>query len=115
MHDQAMVDLQEIEMLENMYSQKLKLIDSLENEGISGNNFAQDRVKLLEINNKLKESNHQMKLWMHAYKGDSARNLKPEKALVYFESQKEKILKLKITTTQNLTEAKSFIKNNYEN
>jgi hypothetical protein len=33
-----------------------------------------------------------MMTWMHEYRGDSAKNLKPEEAASYFENEKEKIL-----------------------
>ncbi len=114
-HDQIMENLPELTKLEKILVQKLELIDSLENEGINGNNLAQNRLKLLELSKNIKDSNEQMMLWMQHYNGDSARSLPAEAAITYFQIEKERLISLKLTTEKNLTDSRSFITNNYGN
>ena len=84
-------------------------MDSLQNEGVAGNNIAEERIKATEINQKLNESDKLMMDWMHEYRGDSAKKLKPEAAILYFETQKKRIIEVKEITSKNIQEAKTFL------
>ena len=86
-------------------------MDSLQNEGISGNNIAEARIKAVDLNQKLNESDKLMMSWMNEYKGDSAKKLKPGEAIAYFENEQKKIEDVKQITIKSINEAKSFLEN----
>jgi chemotaxis response regulator CheB len=108
-HDDVMPKMDDIMTLKSKLSKKILSMDSLQNEGIAGNTIAQERIKTTEINQKLNESDKLMMDWMHQYRGDSAKKLKPEEAIRYFEAQKEKIIEVKEITSRNIQEAKTFL------
>ncbi|MCF2447391.1 viral A-type inclusion protein [Dyadobacter sp. CY345] len=108
-HDDVMPQMDDIMTLKSKLSKKIIQMDSLQNEGIAGNNLAQERIKATEINQKLNESDKLMMDWMHAYRGDSAKKLKPTEAIQYFEAQKDKIVSVKEITSKNIQEAKAFL------
>jgi chemotaxis response regulator CheB len=108
-HDEVMPQMDDIMTLKSKLSKKIQSMDSLQNEGISSNTLAEQRIKAVDLNQKLNESDKLMMNWMHEYRGDSARKLKPEAAVSYFETEKEKILLVKQTTTKSIQEAKTFL------
>jgi predicted RNase H-like nuclease (RuvC/YqgF family) len=108
-HDEVMPQMDEIMTLKSQLSKKILSMDSLQNEGISSNTIAERRIKAVDLNQKLNESDKLMMSWMHAYRGDSAKKLKPESAVAYFEQEKEKILQVKQVTLKSIQEAQSFL------
>lgn len=108
-HDDVMPQMDDIMTLKSKLSKKILSMDSLQNEGIAGNNLAQERIKATEINQKLNESDKLMMDWMREYRGDSAKKLNPKEAILYFENQKNKIVEVKEFATKNIQEAKTFL------
>jgi len=108
-HDDVMPQMDDIMTLKSKLSKRIVRMDSLQNEGVAGNNLAQERIKATEINQKLNESDKLMMDWMHDYRGDSAKKLKPTEAIQYFELQKNKIVEVKEITSKNIQEAKEFL------
>lgn len=108
-HDDVMPKMDDIMTLKSKLSKKIVHMDSLQNEGIAGNNMAEERIKATEINQKLNESDKQMMDWMHDFRPDSARKLKPDAAILYFEAQKKIIIEVKESTSKNIQEAKTFL------
>ena len=108
-HDDVMPQMDYIMTLKSKLSKKIMHMDSLQNEGVAGNNLAEERMKATEINQKLNESDKLMMDWMHSYRGDSAKKLKAADAIIYFESQKSKIIEVKEITSRTIQEAKSFL------
>ena len=108
-HDEVMPQMDEIMTLKSKLSRKIQSMDSLQNEGISSITFAEERIKAVDLNQKLNESDKLMMQWMHEYRGDSAKKLKADQALAYFEKEKEKILNVKQTTLKSIQEAKTFL------
>jgi hypothetical protein len=109
-HDEVMPKMDEIMTLKSQLSKKIQAMDSLQNEGISSITFAEERIKAVDLNQKLNESDKLMMKWMHEYRGDSAKKLKSDQALAYFEKEKEKILNVKQTTIKSIQEAQTFLK-----
>ena len=110
-HDEIMPRKDEIMSLKMKLSKKIVQMDSLQNEGISGNNIAEARIKAVDLNQKLNESDKLMMSWMNEYKGDSAKKLKPGEAIAYFENEQKKIEDVKQITIKSINEAKSFLEN----
>ncbi|MCE7066702.1 viral A-type inclusion protein [Dyadobacter sp. CY326] len=108
-HDEVMPQMDAIMTLKSQLSKKIQSMDSLQNEGISSNTIAEERIKAVDLNQKLNESDKLMMSWMHGYRGDSAKKLAPENAVAYFESEKEKILQVKQVTIKSIQEAKTFL------
>jgi predicted RNase H-like nuclease (RuvC/YqgF family) len=109
LHDEVMPKLDEIMTLKSKLSKKIISMDSLQNEGIAGNNLAEDRMKAVDLNQRLNESDRLMMDWMHAYKGDSAKKLKPQQSILYFEGEKKKMTHIKEFTLKSIQEAKSYL------
>ncbi|HEV7381805.1 MAG TPA: viral A-type inclusion protein [Dyadobacter sp.] len=109
MHDEVMPKMDEIMSLKIRLSKKIVELDSLQNEGISGNSLAEERTKAADLNQKLNESDKAMMGWMNEYRGDSAKNLNADAAILYFENQKMKIEEVKQVTLKSINEAKSFL------
>lgn len=109
LHDEVMPKLEEIMTLKSKLSKKIISMDSLQNEGISGNNLAENRMKAVDLNQRLNESDKLMMDWMHAYNGDSAKKLKPQQSLLYFENEKKKMIHVKEFTLKSIQEAKSYL------
>jgi len=109
LHDEVMPKLEEIMTLKSKLSKKILSMDSLQNEGISGNNLAEDRMKAVDLNQRLNESDKLMMDWMHAYNGDSAKKLKPQQSLLYFENEKKKMIHVKEFTLKSIQETKSYL------
>lgn len=108
-HDEVMPQMDQIMTLKSQLSKKIQHMDSLQNEGISSNTIAEERIKAVDLNQKLNESDKLMMGWMHAYRGDSAKKLAPEGAVAYFEKEKEKILEVKQATLKSIQEAQTFL------
>jgi len=108
-HDEVMPQMDDIMTLKSKLSKKIQSIDSLQNVGISGNTLAEQKIKAADLNQKLNESDKLMMAWMHEYRGDSAKKLKSEEAVAYFEKEKEKILAVKQTTVKSIQEVKTFL------
>lgn len=109
-HDEVMPRMDDIMSLKAKLSKKIVHLDSLQNEGISGNALAEERMKAADLNQKLNESDKLMMDWMHTYKGDSAKKLKSEEAVLYFENEKKKIEGVKQITLKSIEDAKTFLK-----
>jgi len=108
-HDEVMPRMDDIMTLKAALSKKIQKMDSLQNEGISGNTLATERITAVDLNQKLNESDKLMMDWMHAYRGDSAKKLKPEQAIDYFQAEKKKIEDIKLATMKTINEAKTFL------
>lgn len=108
-HNEVMPQMDAIMTLKAQLSKKIVSMDSLQNEGISGNTLAEERIKAVDLNQKLNESDKLMMNWMHEYRGDSARNLKPKQAILYFENEKKRIEEVKEITTKNINDTKAFL------
>ena len=108
-HDEVMPRMDEIMTLKAQLSKKIIQIDSLQNEGISGNSLAEQRIRATDLNQKLNESDKLMMDWMHEYRGDSAKKLKSPQAIQYFENEKKKIDAVKQTTLKTINETKTFL------
>ena len=108
-HDEVMPKMDDIMTLKGKLSKKILSLDSLQNEGISGNALAEQRIKATDLNQKLNESDKLMMDWMHSYRGDSAKKLKSEQAILYFENEKKKIEEVQQITTKNINDVKAFL------
>jgi hypothetical protein len=108
-HDEVMPQMDDIMSLKSRLSKKIQSMDSLQNIGISSNTLAEQRIKAVDLNQKLNESDKLMMDWMHGYRGDSARKLGSAEALAYFEKEKEKILAVKQATVKSIQEVKTFL------
>jgi hypothetical protein len=108
-HDEVMPKGSDIMSLKSQLSKKIQGIDSLQNVGVSSNTLAEQRMKAVDLNQKLNESDKLMMDWMHGYRGDSAKKLDPKEAVLYFEKEKDKILNVKQATLKSIQEAKTFL------
>ncbi|MGX5852484.1 viral A-type inclusion protein [Dyadobacter jiangsuensis] len=108
-HDEVMPQQEDIVRLKSQLSKKIQGIDSLQNVGVSSNTMAEQRIKAVDLNQKLADADKLMMDWMHAYRGDSAKKLEPKEALLYFEKEKERILLVKQATLKSIQEAKTFL------
>jgi uncharacterized lipoprotein NlpE involved in copper resistance len=109
LHDEVMTKLDEIMTLKSRLAKKIQSMDSLQNEGISGNDLAQQRMKAVEITQKLGESDKLMMKWMQEYNGDSAKKLKPSESILYFEKERTKMEEVKTVTLKTIQEAKDYL------
>ncbi|QRR01569.1 viral A-type inclusion protein [Dyadobacter sandarakinus] len=108
-HDEVMPQMDAIMSLKAKLSKKIQNMDSLQNEGISSNTVAGERIKAVDLNQKLSDADKLMMDWMHAYRGDSAKKLKGAEATAYFEKEREKILQVKQVTLKSVQDAKTFL------
>lgn len=108
-HDEVMPKQEDIITLKTQLSTKIQGIDSLQNVGVSSNTMAEQRIKAVDLNQKLTDADKLMMDWMHAYRGDSAKKLDSKQAILYFENQKERILLVKQATLKSIQEAKTFL------
>jgi PBP1b-binding outer membrane lipoprotein LpoB len=109
LHDEVMPKLDDVMSLKARIATQIHRMDSLENEGITGNKLAEERIKLNDITQKLTDSDEMMMNWMRNYKGDSAKKLKPEAAIQYFNTEKEKMLEVQNFTTKSINDAKAIL------
>jgi len=110
-HDEVMPKLEDINHYSEEIRSKMAQLDSLQQEGISSNTVAEQRLKANDILARLQEADSLMWVWMRAYEADSARALNEAAALRYFENEKEKILVVKEKTESSIREAQSFLEN----
>jgi hypothetical protein len=108
-HDEVMPRITEIMKLKSRLGEKISTMDSLQNEGISGNNLAAERMNAVDLNQRLTEADRMMWDWMHGYNADSAKKLKAEKSLLYFENEKKKILHVREFTLKSIQETKTYL------
>ncbi|SDG74149.1 hypothetical protein SAMN04487996_122133 [Dyadobacter soli] len=108
-HDEVMPKQEDIVSLQSQLSKKIQGIDSLQNVGVSSNTMAEQRIKAVDLNQKLTDADKLMMDWMHAYRADSAKKLDPKQAVLYFEGEKERILLVKQATLKSIQEAKTFL------
>ncbi|MCF0075062.1 viral A-type inclusion protein [Dyadobacter sp. CY261] len=108
-HDEVMPKQEEIMSLKSQLSKKIQDIDSLQNVGVSSNTMAEQRIKAVDLNQKLLDADKLMMDWMHEYRGDSAKKLDPKQSILYFEGEREKILLVKQATLKSIQEAKTFL------
>lgn len=108
-HDEVMPKTQDIMNLKSALTKKVQNIDSLQNVGVSSNTLAEQRMKALDLTQKLNESDKLMMDWMHEYRGDSAKKLESQEAVRYFEKEKDKILLVKQSTLKAIQETKTFL------
>lgn len=108
-HDEVMPQQEDIMSLKSQLTKKIQGIDSLQNVGVSSNTMAEQRIKAVDLNQKLADADKLMMDWMHAYRGDSAKKLDSKQAVLYFESEKERILLVKQATLKSIQEAKTFL------
>jgi hypothetical protein len=109
-HDEVMPKMDDIMSLQSKLVKKMASIDSLQQEGVSSTRLAEQRIKAFELNRLLKTADSLMMNWMYTYRGDSAKGLQPAEAMLYFEKEKEKIVKVKETTNSSIDEVKMFLK-----
>ncbi len=110
-HDEVMPKSEELITLDKKLSIKLKTLDSLEQEGVSGNATAEQRIKAMELRIRLTEADSLMMDWMHNYtKSDSVKAIGGQAAIDYFELEKTKISSVKEKTLKSIQEADVFLK-----
>lgn len=109
-HDEVMPRMEDIMNLKKQLTNKMMQLDSLQQEGISSNTLAEQRVKAYELSHQLSAADSLMMEWMYQYRGDSAKALPSDAALSYFMSEKEKINQVKAETNKSIQETKDFLK-----
>ncbi len=109
-HDEVMPQMTDIMKLKRQLSTKISELDSLQQEGVSSTTFAEQRLKASDLNRDLTVADSLMMQWMYTYRGDSAKVLPAKEALIYFQSEKEKISEVKLKTDQSVQAAKEFLK-----
>lgn len=109
-HDEVMPKMETIVKLTTLLSLKIKQLDSLQQEGVSSNTFAEQRIKAVDLQQQLALSDSLMMEWMYNYKGDSAKALDKEKALDYFKKEMTEIVGLREKTFRTIQEAEAFLK-----
>lgn len=109
-HDEVMPKMQDIMNLKKKLSAKLLELDSLQQEGVSSNTLAEQRVKALDLSRDLTMADSLMMDWMYQYRGDSAKALPAGDALGYFRLEKDKILGVQKRTNQSVEAAREFLK-----
>jgi LPS export ABC transporter protein LptC len=60
-HDEVMPQMDDIMSLKSQLSKKIQSMDSLQNEGVSSNTTAEARIKAVDLNQRLNESDKLMK------------------------------------------------------
>lgn len=108
-HDEVMPQMDVIMSLRKDISKKIQHLDSLENEGITGNNLAEEKMRAADADHKLSEADKIMMRWMNEFKADSIHKLSASQQLIYFEAEKNKIEEVKIVTQKSINDVKSFL------
>lgn len=109
-HDEVMPKMQDVMNLKKQLSAKLLELDSLQQEGVSSNTLAEQKMKALELSRDLTLADSLMMDWMYQYRGDSAKALPAGDALLYFRLEKDKISDVQKRTNQSLEAAREFLK-----
>ncbi len=111
-HDEVMPKLEDLNHYAEEIRSKIVQLDSLQQEGVSSNTFAEQRLKANDLLVKLHQADSLMWDWMRAYEADSAKALPdPEETLKYFRNEKSKILEVKEKTESSIREAQNFLEN----
>jgi len=111
-HDEVMPKLEDLNHYAEEIRSKIVRLDSLQQEGVSSNTFAEQRLKADDLLGKLQLADSLMWDWMHAYDADSAKSLSdPEEILKYFQNEKNKITEVKEKTEDGIKEARNFLEN----
>ncbi len=111
-HDEVMPKLEDLNHYTEEIRARIVQLDSLQQEGVSSNTFAEQRLKANDLLTKLQVADSLMWDWMRAYEADSAKALAdPEETLKYFRDEKAKILDVKEKTESSIKEAQSFLEN----
>lgn len=110
-HDDVMPKMDDIMMYSSRLKEKIATLDSLQQEGVSGNTVAELRVKAYDVVRQLEAADSLMMEWMYHYDADSAKLLSDSEARAYFENEKKKILDVKDKTEKSLEEAKNLLDN----
>ncbi|HEV7349946.1 viral A-type inclusion protein [Telluribacter sp.] len=108
-HDEVMPKMDDVMKLKQQLKTKLANLDSLQQEGISSNTMAEERIKASDLNRQLVLADSLMMEWMYQYRGDSAKALPSDQAMDYFNKEKEKITVVKDKTLKSIKEAEGFL------
>ncbi len=110
-HDEVMPKSEELMALDKKLASRLSVLDSLEQEGVSSNTTAEQRIKAAELRARLYEADSLMMEWMHGYtQSDSVKAIGGQAAVDYLEAEKAKILTVKEKTLKSIQEADAFLK-----
>lgn len=109
-HDEVMPKMDDIMSLKRNIGTKIAQLDSLQQEGVSSTTLAEQRLKALELNNRLSRADSLMMEWMYAYRGDSAKALPAGEAMEYFRIEKDKIVHVQELTMKSIQDAREFLK-----
>jgi hypothetical protein len=111
-HDEVMPKLEDLNHYAEEIRSKISQLDSLQQEGVSSNTIAEQRLRATDILSKLNAADSLMWEWMRGYEADSAKALSNvEETSRYFEQEKTKILDVKEKTEASIREAQSFLEN----
>lgn len=111
-HDEVMPQLEDLNHYAGEIRSKIVQLDSLQQEGVSSNTHAEQRLKANDLLARLQEADSLMWAWMRGYEADSAKALADEAATMrYFENEKQKILTVQEKTENSIREAQSFLEN----
>ncbi len=111
-HDEVMPKLEDLNHYAEEVRARIVQLDSLQQEGVSSNTIAEQRLKANDLLARLQVADSLMWGWMRAYEADSAKALAdPEETLRYFRDEKAKILEVKEKTESSIKEAQSFLEN----
>lgn len=111
-HDDVMPKLEDINHYSEEIRSKIAKLDSLQQEGVSSNTFAEQRLRAADILTRLHVADSLMWEWMRGYEADSAKALADAAATTrYFENEKSKILDIKEKTENGIREAQTFLEN----
>lgn len=111
-HDEVMPKLEDLNHYAEEVRARIVQLDSLQQEGVSSNTFAEQRLKANDLLVRLQSADSLMWDWMRAYEADSAKALAdPAQTLKYFNDEKAKILNVKEKTESSIKEAQNFLEN----
>ncbi|GAB3165510.1 viral A-type inclusion protein [Telluribacter humicola] len=109
-HDEVMPKMDDVMKLKHNLNAKIASLDSMQQEGVSSNTVAEERLKAADLSRQLVLADSLMMEWMYQYKGDSAKALPADQALKYFNNEKGKITVVKDKTLKSIQEAEGFLK-----
>ncbi len=109
-HDEVMPKLEDLNHYAEEIRSRIAQLDSLQQEGVSSNTFAEQRLKANDLLTRLHTADSLMWDWMRKYEADSAKALpSAEETVQYFKNEKTKILDVKEKTESSIREAQSFL------
>jgi uncharacterized HAD superfamily protein len=109
-HDEVMPKMDAVASLSRQLTAKIGELDSLQLEGASSNTLAEERMKAIDLKQQLSISDSLMMEWMYNYDADSAKSLRAEKALEYYNSELNRISEVKEKTLKSIKDAELFLK-----